>query len=243
MCECCKRDDPSLSRRTILAGAAALTANALFVSHARAEEAGLSAPPNAISPRAALARLREGNARYANNAPLPKDYAAGRAARASAQYPFAAVLGCADSRVAPELAFDQGPGEIFAVRVAGNFVNRDGLASLEYAVKILGVPLVLVLGHSKCGAVGAAIKVIKENAKLPGHLPELVRAIKPAVRAAKAHHPADLLEASIEENVLLNMRRLTKESSILAHAASAGKVAVAGGVYDLATGKVRLLRA
>jgi carbonic anhydrase len=100
----------------------------------------------------------------------------------------AAILSCADSRVSPELLFDQGPGDLFVVRLAGNFVDDDGLASLEYAVKFLGAPLLMVLGHSNCGAVDAAIKVVKEGAELPGHLPELVDSIKPAVIAAQARH-------------------------------------------------------
>jgi carbonic anhydrase len=108
------------------------------------------------------------------------------------QFPIAAILSCADSRVAPEFAFDQGPGDLFVVRLAGNFANDDGLASLEYAVKFLGVPLVLVLGHSNCGAVSSAIRVVEDNAEPPGHLPGLVQSIKPAVEAAKAKSPKDL---------------------------------------------------
>ena len=140
---------------------------------------------------------------------------AGRAARVSAQYPIAAILSCADSRVSPELLFDQGPGDLFVVRVAGNFVHDDGLASLEYAVKILGVPLLIVLGHTNCGAVDAAIKVVKEGAELPGHLPELIESIKPAVIAAQAGHPADLLATAIEENVKLNVKRLHADEPIV----------------------------
>ncbi len=104
------------------------------------------------------------------------------------------MLGCANSRVAPELAFDQGPGEVFVVRLAGNFVNDDGLASLEYGVRFLGVPLIMVLGHSNCGAVDATIKVLKDNARLPGHLPELVRSIEPAVEAARKANASNLLD-------------------------------------------------
>ncbi|HEY9567097.1 MAG TPA: carbonic anhydrase, partial [Thalassobaculum sp.] len=114
-----------------------------------------AAAPNAIGPDAALERIRAGNARYVAQTPVEKDFSAGRAARAQAQYPIASILGCADSRVAPELLFDQAPGELFVTRVAGNFVNDDGLASLEYGVKFLGIPLIVVLGHSGCGAVGA----------------------------------------------------------------------------------------
>ncbi|MFX9180918.1 carbonic anhydrase, partial [Acinetobacter baumannii] len=92
---------------------------------------------------------------------------------------------CADARVGAELTFDQSQGDIFSVRLAGNFVNDDGLASLEYATRFLGTPLIMVLGHTSCGAVDAAIKVLQDNAKLPGHLPQLIRSIKPAVESAK----------------------------------------------------------
>src|SRR4029077_5997837 len=97
----------------------------------------------------------------------------------NAQFPIAAILSCSDSRLAPELAFDQGPGDIFVVRVAGNFVNIDGLASMEFAVKVLGVPLIMVLGHSNCGAIASAVKVVMDRAELPGHLPELIKSIEP----------------------------------------------------------------
>jgi carbonic anhydrase len=183
----------------------------------------------------------EGNARYAANEPNEKDFSHGRAERVSAQYPIAAVLSCSDSRVAPELAFDQGPGDIFAVRVAGNFVNQDGLASLEYGVKILGVPLIMVLGHTNCGAVAATVKVVTERAELPGHLPELVKAIEPAVIAAHARHPSDLVAAATEENVKLNVGRLKKDHPIISEAYAAKKIDVVGGIYDLATGKISLL--
>jgi carbonic anhydrase len=106
------------------------------------------------------------------------------------QYPIAAILGCSDSRVAPELAFDQGPGDLFVMRVAGNIVTTDLLASLEYGIQFLGAPLVMVLGHTGCGAVDAAIKVLKTKAVLPGHLPELIAAIKPAGSPRRRRRPA-----------------------------------------------------
>jgi carbonic anhydrase len=152
-----------------------------------------------------------------------------------------AVLSCSDSRVTPELAFDQGPGDVFVIRVAGNFVNDDGLASFEYAVHFLGVPLLMVLGHSNCGAVGAAIKVVTEHAELPGHLPELVKAIEPAVIAAHGRHPSDLLAVAIEENVRLSVKHLIEDVPVISDALAAKKIAIAGGVYDTATGKVNLI--
>ncbi len=230
-----------LTRRGALkvaAGFAALSG----LGAASAKEAEARKPkPNGIGADAALRRLMEGNARYVANKPTHRDFSAKRAQRISAQYPIAAVLSCADLRVAPEFAFDQGPGDLFVVRLAGNFANDDGLASLEYAVKYLGVPLVLVLGHSNCGAVEAAIKVVEDNAELPGHLPGLVQSIKPAVEAAKAKSPKDLLAAAITENVALNVKKLETAQPLLTSFAQTGALKIAGGVYDLATGKVGLL--
>ncbi len=199
------------------------------------------AAPNAIGPDAALQRIREGNARYVSQTQVQKDFSAGRAARAGAQYPIAAIVGCADSRVAPELLFDQGPGELFVTRVAGNFVNDDGLASLEYGVQFLGIPLIMVLGHSGCGAIDATIKVVRENAALPGHLPGLVGALKPAIEAAIAKKPADLLAEATAENVRQNVSRLNVATPIVSEFVATGKVKVVGGVYDIATGAVNLV--
>jgi carbonic anhydrase len=243
MCELCDPKLPALSRRHLMFGAGAtLAASALPLSRAwAAEPASDEAAPNAISPDAALQRLMQGNERYAANAPDQKDYSAGRAARVSAQFPIAAILSCSDSRVAPELAFDQGPGDLFIVRLAGNFLDDDGLASLEYAVRFLGAPLLMVLGHSNCGAVAAAIKVVMDRVQLPGHLPELIDSIKPAVIAAHGRHPGDLLAAAIEENVKLNVKRMYDDEPILSEALAAKKIAAVGGIYDLATGKVSLL--
>jgi carbonic anhydrase len=243
MCEHCQSSRASLSRRNVIAGATVLlAASGLPFTRARAGQPASGTPvPNAIPPAEALDRLMQGNARYVANDPTEKDYSAGRAARVKVQYPIAAILSCSDSRVAPELAFDQGPGDIFVVRVAGNFVNDDGLASFEYAVHFLGVPLLMVLGHSNCGAVSAAIKVVKERAELPGHLPELIKSIEPAVIAAHGRHPSDLVAATIEENVRLSVKHLIEDVPVLSEALAAKKIAISGGVYDLATGKVNLI--
>jgi carbonic anhydrase len=226
-----------------MAGAASLLgASAVPFKRVRAEQAESPTPPqNAIAPSEALDRLMQGNARYAANQPNEKDFSAGRAERVHAQYPIAAILSCSDSRIAPELAFDQGPGDIFVVRLAGNFLDDDGFASLEYAVTFLGAPLVMVLGHTNCGAIAAAVKVVMERAELPGHLPELIKSIKPAVIAAHGKHPSDLVAASIEENVRLNVKRLESDAPIMANALAAKKIDVIGGIYDLVTGKVGLI--
>ncbi|WP_315725736.1 MULTISPECIES: carbonic anhydrase [unclassified Bradyrhizobium] len=242
MCALCETKSPALSRRRLLgSGAGLLAAATLGAGTAWAKDANKDAKqpvPNAISADEALKRIMDGNARYAAGNLDNKDFSAGRAARATAQYPIAAIVSCADSRVAPELVFDQAPGELFVVRVAGNFVNDDGLASLEYGVKFLGIPLVLVLGHSGCGAVDATIKVLKDGTKLPGHLPELVNALKPGVEAAIARKPQDLLAEATKENVRHNVQRLSKAKPIVSSMVADGKVKIIGGVYDIESGRV-----
>ncbi|SDH87760.1 carbonic anhydrase [Paraburkholderia phenazinium] len=233
---------PSAARRQLLlAGAASLTLARFATGEADAAEPADANAPNAIAPAEALTRLMDGNARYVANAPANKDYSAGRASRVTAQYPIAAIVGCADSRVSPELAFDQEPGNLFVVRVAGNFVNEDGLASLEYGVKFLQVPLIVVLGHTNCGAVSATVDAIQKGVVLPGHLPDLVRSIKPAVAIAQLHGDADLKASATVENVRLNANRLSVSKPIIGGYVKEGKVKVVGGIYDLATGKVNLL--
>ncbi len=241
-CKHCRTLLERPTRRGVMTGAAALLAASAFPFTPAGSEPTAETPnPNAIPPAEALDLLMQGNARYVANELAERDFSVGRAARAEAQYPIAAILGCADSRVSPELLFDKGPGELFVVRLAGNFLDDDGFASLEYAVKFLGAPLIMVLGHTNCGAIAAAIKVVKERIELPGHLPELIKSIEPAVIAAHGRHPSDLLAATTEENVRLNVKRLIDDAPIMSDALAAKKIAVAGGIYDLATGKVNLL--
>jgi carbonic anhydrase len=246
MCESCgdAKHEPQLSRRSFLrTGAlAALAPWSIGVAGAADPPApGAAPPPNAIAPADALKRLMEGNARYAANTPNERDFSSGRAARAQGQYPIAAILSCADSRVAPELAFDQAPGDLFVVRVAGNFVTQDLLASIEYGVQFLGAPLIIVLGHSGCGAVDAAIKVLKTKAVLPGHLPELVSAIKPAVVAVEKAQNGTLLDNAIAENVRRQVARLKSSQPVVAKSYASKKIDIVGGVYDIATGKVAMV--
>jgi carbonic anhydrase len=241
MCELCEQKNHSMSRRNLLglgglALAGAATTGALF-----AAPTPVQAAPNAIEPEAALKIIRDGNARYVSNASQNADFSVGRAARAKDQFPIAAILGCADSRVAPELLFDQPPGELFVTRVAGNFVNDDGLASLEYGVKFLGIPLIMVLGHSGCGAVDATIKVVQDNITLPGHLPGLVDSLRPAIETAIEKNPTDLLAEATSENVRQNVARLKAASPIISKFVVDGKVQVVGGVYDIGTGAVNLI--
>jgi carbonic anhydrase len=207
----------------------------------RSAFAAPNAPGDSVPGDVALRDLIAGNARYVANRPTQRDVHAGREDRVNTQKPIAAVLSCSDSRVAPEFVFDQGPGRLFVVRIAGNVLDDDGTASLEYAVRFLGVRLALVLGHGNCGAVKAAIDVVKKGASLPGHLPGLIETIKPAVVAADATHPADLLGAAIAENVRLTQQHIAQATPILSAAATGGELKLAGGVYDLATGRVHLL--
>jgi carbonic anhydrase len=242
MCDLCgdALHRPAVSRRSFLA-AAALAVPIGRAMAADPPKPGAAPPPNAISPADALKRMMDGNARYVANTPNERDFSAGRATRAQAQYPIAGILSCADSRVAPELLFDQAPGDLFVVRVAGNVVNPDLLASLEYGVQFLGTPFILVLGHSACGAVDAAIKVLKTKATLPGHLPELITAIKPAVIVADKTKSGNLLDNAIAENVRRQVARLKESPPIVQKAFRDKKIDIQGGVYDIATGKVTLV--
>ncbi|MCE0484592.1 MAG: carbonic anhydrase [Methylacidiphilales bacterium] len=245
MCAICGNlsDDhaPIYSRRNFLrlmGGAAAgltLSSRALFAAGETPK------PQNVLTPDQALARLKEGNERYISGVMKRHDFAAERAALAGGQNPFAGILSCADSRIAPEFAFDSGRGDLFVVRVAGNFTNDDAIASFEYAVKFLGTTLLVVLGHDKCGAVDAAIKTVKDGAELPGHLPQLVEHLRPAVKAALADSkdkPDSLLADAIRENVRLNVENLKSASPILSQCVADGKIGVVGGIYKLKDGRI-----
>jgi len=246
MCEACGdlEHEPEVSRRDFLKTGALAALAPWAVDTAMAADPpvpGVAPPANAIAPADALKRLMEGNARYAANALNERDFTYGRAARVQGQYPFAQILSCADSRVSPELLFDQGPGELFVMRVAGNIVSPDLLASLEYGAQFLGVPLIMVLGHSGCGAVDAAIKVLNAKAVLPGHLPGLIAGIKPAVAAAEKMPSGNLLDHAVAENVRRQVALLKTSAPIVQKAYAGKKIDIVGGVYDLATGKVTLV--
>lgn len=241
MCEMCRHPNsflPSRRRAMLLAASAA---GLLFGSAAVAKEA--KAPPkpqNVLSPEASLERLLEGNRRYVEGVSRRHDFKHEREALSEGQNPYAGILSCADSRIAPEYAFDSGRGDLFVCRVAGNFANDESIASMEYAVAILGVPLILVLGHESCGAVDAAIKSIKDNSTLPGHMPSLVTAIAPAVKAVLPQG-GDVLNKAIRQNVLDTVAKLSSATPILSAAVEQKKLKVVGGVYRLKDGKVDLV--
>jgi carbonic anhydrase len=191
----------------------------------------------ATTPAMALDALKAGNARFVANASKGRDWTAKVAGTASGQYPFATVLGCMDSRVPVEVVFDQGIGDIFAVRVAGNVVNTDELGSLEYAVSV-GTKLIVVLGHTACGAVKGAIS----DAKL-GNLTGLLAKIRPAVDAAHCggSHEASCVDRVAEENVRLSMKQIRDGSPYLARHLDDRAIALVGAMYDIGNGKVTFL--
>lgn len=234
MCNSCS--NTNLSRRSLLLGGAALAAVPFVVDVAQAQSVSA-----ADTPDAALKLLTEGNERYVANQPRERDFSAGRASRALSQAPFAAILSCADSRIAPELAFDQGPGDLFVVRVAGNFVTIDGLASLEFGAAVLGTKLIMVLGHSSCGAVNATVAALQKGNKLPGHIADLVRAMKPGIEGEIKQAGQNLEQRAVVANVRHNVKRLQQATPILAEMVAKKKLRVVGAVYDLPTGKVALV--
>lgn len=231
MCDACMERD--LSRRTLLLAGAALAAAPLCMAQAQPVAA-------ADTPDAALKLLIEGNERYVSNQLRERDFSAERANRTLGQAPFAAILGCADSRISPELAFDQGPGDLFVVRVAGNFVTTDGLGSLEFGAAVLGTKLIMVLGHSSCGAVNATVTALQKGNKLPGHIADLVRAMKPGIEPVVRQSGPDLEQRAVVANVRHNVERLQQATPILAEMVAKKKLRVVGAVYDLGTGKVSL---
>jgi carbonic anhydrase len=197
-------------------------------------------PQNVLSPDAALERLHRGNQRYVEGVMRRHDFAHERAALAGGQNPFAGILSCADSRIAPEFAFDSGRGDLFVCRVAGNFATAETIASLEYGVAMLGMPLIFVLGHDSCGAVDAAIKSLKDGTTLPGHLPSLVDGVAPAVNAV-SQQGGDILDKAIRQNVIDNVAKLRSATPILSAAVEQKKIRVVGGVYRLKDGRVDMV--
>jgi carbonic anhydrase len=218
-----------------------------------------------VSPAEALSRLKEGNGRftagnmqhphesaderkymaansYENAATIPLGMTSEQAAKrrvelTKSQHPFAIILSCSDSRVPPEIVFDEGLGDLFIVRVAGNVLNDEGLGSIEYAVDILGARLIVVLGHQSCGAVDAAMKTVAAKGKAPGHIQSLVTAIKPVVEST----PKGDLDTTIKANVKHVVDALRSSTPILKAKVDSGDVQVIGGYYTLDTGTVTFL--
>lgn len=188
---------------------------------------------------AALKQLMEGNTRFAAGNPISRPAIDRIRELARGQSPFATVLACADSRVPVETLFDHEPGDIFVVRLAGNFVSDAALASIEYAVAVLKSPIVMVLGHTSCGAVKAAVDYVQSGADLPGHMQIMADAIEPAAKATQ-HHNGDWWHNAVIENVRLNVKTLKTSTPIMTDALRK-EHEIVGGVYDLSTGIVTLV--
>jgi carbonic anhydrase len=196
----------------------------------------------AITPAKALQMLKDGNGRYVQGKMLQRDYIQQAMATAVGQYPFAAVVGCIDSRESAQLTFDQGIGDIFSARVAGNFVNDDILGSLEFAAAVTGVKLVLVVGHSECGAIkGACDDVVL------GNLTQTLANIKPAVAAVSGFDSdrtsanPGFVQAVAVKNVELTVARIRQRSPVLRDLADQGQIGIAGSMYDVHTGQVTFM--
>ena len=232
----------SPSRRQLIRGSAAAIGLAVL-SRVRPAGAATTGKPPVRDPDAVLADLLGGNKRFVSgqvDAPRrrPEDFSP----LAAGQSPEAVVIGCSDSRVPLEIVFDQGVGDLFVVRVAGNVVPAAGAivkGSIEYAIAELGVPLIVVLGHSQCGAVKAAIEHVRAKDALPGAIAGLVAALRPAVAASQGK-PGDPLDNAIRANVELSVARLKTLAPIVGPAVKRGAVKIVGGVYDLKSGAVTM---
>lgn len=193
----------------------------------------------AVSPDQALNLLKEGNQRFVAGTSLDRDYGDQRALTSKGQFPFASVIACLDSRAAPEILFDQGIGDLFVGRVAGNVINEDLLGSLEFASKVAGSKLIVVLGHTECGAVKGAC----DNVEM-GNLTALLDKIEPAVNQVSGYEGArsskntDFVRVVTDLNVKLAVAQITERSQVLAEMVQSGELKVVGAVYDIASGEV-----
>lgn len=240
MCDNCLQSRRSALSLTGLGLAAAATMLASGSGQAQPTAALPTGGP--LSPDQALERLMAGNRRYvAEPQVCSSELARQRGQVAAGQAPWASVVSCADSRVPPELIFGGlGLGELFVVRNAGNTVDTAALGTLEFGAAVLRSPLILVLGHSRCGAVAAACDVVARNATFPGSIGTMIETILPAAISA-SRHGGDVVETAIRENVKRTVERLKTTGPILSDLAGKGRIRIVGGVYDLASGQVSLL--
>jgi carbonic anhydrase len=191
---------------------------------------------DSITPENAIDRLKDGNIRFVNNIMVARNYEEQINITSEGQAPFAVVLGCIDSRAPLETIFDQGVGDIFGARVAGNIINEDILGSLEYSCKVAGSKLIVVLGHTKCGAVTAACKGVEL-----GNITPLLEKIKPAVNAIGGGTDADNIEKVALKNVVLSIEQIRSESPILAEMESNGEIKIVGASYAVESGLVSFI--
>jgi carbonic anhydrase len=196
----------------------------------------------ALSADAALKLLLAGNQRFTTGQSINPDHGLERIrSLTQSQAPVAVILGCADSRVPPELIFDQGLGALFTIRVAGNIADDASLGSIEYAVTALNVKLIMVLGHERCGAVTAALNALKNGDRLPGHLEALTKVIEPTIVQTKQHQSGDLLDQSVRANIRAVVQVLSTSQPILAQRFEQKTLKIVGGYYDLDSGTVEMI--
>ena len=233
-------DRETWTRRRLLAGVGGLGLGVVGAPLAALASGGRA--PSGPGPREAFQRLKEGNERFVLGRPRGSTDLPGiRRALAAGQRPFATIVGCSDSRVPPELVFDQGLGQLFVVRVAGNLADEDAIGSVQYAVHHLGTSLVVVLGHEKCGAVSAALGSAEERAREPKQVRQLLEQIRPAIPgSASAGSRDEQVHAVVEANVRRNVKALEAVADLRALAGE-GKIKLVGAVYDLGSGHVRWL--
>jgi carbonic anhydrase len=192
-----------------------------------------------LTPQTALTILKEGNDRFVKNLKANRNLLQQVNETSEGQFPFATILSCIDSRTSAELIFDQGLGDIFSIRIAGNILNEDILGSMEFATKVVGTKVIAVLGHSKCGAIVGACNHVEM-----GNLTTLLNKIQPAIdietetKENRTGSNVDFVNNVTEKNVILTMERIRKESPIIAEMEQNGEIAIVGGVYDVYTGVV-----
>jgi carbonic anhydrase len=235
MCIVC---DQRIGRRAFLRFGAGLAAVAAFGGPVLAA----SGPPTSLTADQALGKLKEGNQRYVSSPQAcASDLAKARADVAQHQAPWATILSCADSRVPPELIFGgRNVGELFIARNAGNMADTATLGTIEYGAAALGVPLIVVLGHGRCGAVAAACEVVEKNTKYPGSIGPMLEPIIPAALAAKGKS-GDFVDNAIRENARRTAARIVSASNIVADLVSKGRVKVVAAHYSLDDGRVDFL--
>jgi carbonic anhydrase len=195
----------------------------------------------AFTPDEALAKLIAGNNRFLEGIDAPDSFKYQDQSMSQTQRPYACILGCADSRVSPEHTFDEGHGNLFVTRVAGNFVTQEILGSLEYGTSVLGASVILVLGHSGCGAINAAISSLSTQAKFEGQIDTLIGALTPTALETRHSNTEIWKKSAVSQNILKNVEILRRSEPVLKKLIDTGKLKVFGGVYHLDTGKVEIL--
>jgi carbonic anhydrase len=228
------------TRRSFLGTTAAVTVAGAAAARAQDACSVVTADrQKATTPAAALKALKDGNARFVAGSTINCDLRAQVKATATGQYPIAAIVGCIDSRVPPELVFDQRLGDIFAARIAGNFVNTDIIGSLEFATKLAGAKVIVVLGHTECGAIKGAV----DNAKL-GNLTKMLENFAPAVAASagvageRTSKNKKLVQAVADSNVTIAAKQLVDRSEVLRDLVASGQLQIVSAMHDIATGQV-----